>query len=388
MLIPVKHIDTRPNSGETRRAGEPRAIIGAGMDSDTGDKAQLPVAAAIDAGTQMRMARENAALTLAEVASRTRVPLRHLEALERGAYGELPGITYCAGFARAYARAVGLDEKALTAKVRAEIEHTGEFAADPFQIEEATDPARVPPRFLAWTAAIIAVLIAGSYSVWRMQVNAPPSTEAEVTNVAQPVVVPRVAPPAPAPVAGPVVLSATADVWLKIYDVDGKSLFQNTLLKGQAYTVPADAKGPMIVTGRPDALTVTVGGRAVPPLGTGQRTIADVPVSATELLKRTNAVVSAAIPSAPASSDPAPSDSARPATQEQRTGTSSTTSSARKPVTGNQPTKARPAEPKPSGTNSSAPNGTPANPPAADTAPAPLVAPGPRVSVPTPPSGQ
>ncbi len=46
------------------------------------------------------------------------------------------------------------------------------------------------------------------------------------------------------------------------------------------------ARDPMILTGRPDALSVTVGGQAIPPLGSPEKTISDVPVSASALLAR------------------------------------------------------------------------------------------------------
>lgn len=255
------------------------------MESETDGQAQQPVATA-SASARMRAAREAAGLQLAEVAARTRVPLRHLEALERGDYAALPGITYCAGFTRAYARAVGLDEKALVAQVREEIDRDGDFAGgDQYQIDEPADPARVPPRWLAWVAALIALLLAGGYALWRMQLNTPPDeTIAAPAEVAAPR--PSARPAAPAPVTGPVVLTAVEDVWLRIYDADGKTLFLRTLPKGESYTVPADAKNPMILTGRADALAVTVGGRPVPPLGTAERTISDVPVSAQALLAR------------------------------------------------------------------------------------------------------
>ncbi|MET0137909.1 MAG: helix-turn-helix transcriptional regulator, partial [Sphingobium sp.] len=75
------------------------------MNSETDGQAHGVVATG-SASAQMRAAREAAGLQLTEVAARTRVPLRHLEALERGDFAALPGITYCAGFTRAYARAV------------------------------------------------------------------------------------------------------------------------------------------------------------------------------------------------------------------------------------------------------------------------------------------
>lgn len=246
-------------------------------------------------GEDMRAAREAAGLSLEELAQRTRVPQRHLLALEEGRFSALPGITYCAGFSRAYARAVGLDETALVAKVRAEIEEQGgHIGQDRYVPEEPVSSNSVPPRYLALTTAVLALLIAGGYAIWRMQLNTHP-TDQEIAEAAQ--IETRVTTPgagaarppaavsAPQPV-GPVVLTAVDEVWLRIYDADGKRLLEKAMAKGESYTVPADAKNPMILTGRPDALAVTVGGQAVPPLGTAERTISDVPISGPALLAR------------------------------------------------------------------------------------------------------
>ncbi|MBB5986269.1 helix-turn-helix domain-containing protein [Sphingobium lignivorans] len=240
---------------------------------------------------QMRRAREAAGLTLEEVAARTRVPMRHLAALEAGDYNALPGTTYCAGFSRAFARAVGLDEAALVAKVRAEIDEMGGLGQDPYEIEEPVDPSSVPPRYLAWLAAVLVLLFAGGYAIWRMQLNTPPTDEqlaAEErteTRIADPAVAPPRAAVGVAP-RGPVVLTAVNEVWLRVYEPDGQRLFEGMLAKDERYTVPDNARNPMILTGRPDALAVTVSGRAVPPLGTAERTISDVPISAAALLAR------------------------------------------------------------------------------------------------------
>jgi hypothetical protein len=83
-----------------------------------------------------------------------------------------------------------------------------------------------------------------------------------------------------------VVLTATEPVWMKIYDAEGNSLFEEEMAAGDTFTVPAEADNPQILTGRPDALTVTIDGQVVPPLGTGELTIKDVGVSATALLSR------------------------------------------------------------------------------------------------------
>jgi len=86
--------------------------------------------------------------------------------------------------------------------------------------------------------------------------------------------------------AAPVVLTAQTAVWLRIYDQAGERLFEKEMAKGESYTVPPQANNPMILTGRPNALAVTVGGKPVAPLGPPERTIVDVPVSAAALLAR------------------------------------------------------------------------------------------------------
>lgn len=251
------------------------------------------VAQNLSASEEMRRAREAAGMSLEDLATRTRVPLRHLAALETGDYQSLPGTTYAAGFSRAYARAVGLDETSLVAKVRSEIDDIGGVGQGPYEMEEAVDPNSVPPRYLAWTVAILVILLAGGYAIWRMQLNTPPTdeqlqaerqTETRIADPTAPAARPAAA--APQPVTGPVVMTAVNEVWLRIYEPGGKRLFEGTLAQGKTYTVPETAQNPMILTGRPDSLAVTVGGQAIPPLGTAERTISDVPVSAAALLAR------------------------------------------------------------------------------------------------------
>jgi len=84
-----------------------------------------------------------------------------------------------------------------------------------------------------------------------------------------------------------VVFTALASgVWVKFYDAAGTQLMQKQMAAGERYVVPAGAQGPMVWTARPDALAITVGGKAVPPLSATQTTMKDVPVSAAALLAR------------------------------------------------------------------------------------------------------
>ena len=95
------------------------------------------------AGDLLLEARIKAGLDLADIATKTRVPVRHLEAIEAGDYSGLPSTTYCVGFVKAYARAVGADEHGLAVMVRSEL---GENAPEKqsFDTYEVSDPKLQP----------------------------------------------------------------------------------------------------------------------------------------------------------------------------------------------------------------------------------------------------
>ena len=239
-------------------------------------------------GEQLKAAREERKMTLTDIAAQTRIPIRHLEALEASNFVALPGSMYSIGFAKSYARTVGLDQLIIADEMRAELAqggHSGFIPATPDY--EPADPGRVPPRWLAWTAAAIAVLGLIGYFAWRsfaLSADAPASETVE-TEIAPAKTVEGAA-ALVAPTGGAVVITASETAWVKIYDADNKRLFEAEMKAGESYAVPADANNPMIVTGRPQALQVTVGGKPVAPLGDPDRTISDVGISAAALLAR------------------------------------------------------------------------------------------------------
>jgi len=249
-------------------------------------------------GQRLQAARLGAGLELSDIAGRTRVPLRHLEAIERGDYGALPATTYATGFTRAYARALELDDVALVRDLREEMQHIAE--APEYQPYEAADPARVPPRWLAWGGVAAALVVLALFGWWYSSRDALPSAAPEVAAVPAPTTAAPDSPvasgpaAAPAPSVGPVVLTATQPVWLRIYDATDTRLFEKEMAQGERYEVPANANQPMILTGRPDALQVTVNGQQVASLGDGSRSISGVVLTAQALAAR------AAPPVAPA----------------------------------------------------------------------------------------
>ncbi len=240
-------------------------------------------------GEMLRGARESRGLSLAEVAARTRVPQRHLEALEAGDYTALPSPTYAVGFAKAYARAVGGDEVTIAQEVRRDLDRLGPRRPEYVPYETA-DPARVPSRGIAIAGVGIALAVLILVGLWYGTSLFQPGTGAAASGDA---VVSQTIAPSPTPVATPaaptggqVVLTASDEVWLRVYDADNKTLYLGTMKAGERFEVPASAKDPMINVGRPDKLAVTLNGSAIPPLGDGSRAIKDVRVSGEAIAAR------------------------------------------------------------------------------------------------------
>ena len=240
-------------------------------------------------GEQLKAARERQGLSLTDVATRTRVPMRHLESIEKSQFLSLPGTTYTLGFTRAYARCLDLDAAKIGSELRAELIQSGHDSYHvPAQNYEPADPSRVPSKTLAWTAGAIAFVLLAAYLIWRnMTFDTSPPVAPVVAAVENTSPAAAVSPVVVANSNGSVVLTATDTVWIKVYDVTKKRLFESEMKAGDTFTVPKDANGPMIVTGRPQALSVTIDGKAVPPLGKAEKTIADVGISAAALIART-----------------------------------------------------------------------------------------------------
>lgn len=238
-------------------------------------------------GGRLRAAREARGLSLQDIANQTRIPVRHLQHVELEQWDDLPAVTYCVGFVRAYGHAVGLDGAELGREVRDQFGGS-RLRTPAVNYYEPADPARVPPRSLAIVAAVIAIALVVGYLLWRNSLDeiepaAPADTPAApvVASPASP------QPAAPAAAAQPVILVATGPVWLRITDgAGGASLFQGELAAGQTFAVPATAQRPLLRTGRPQLLRVTVGGRDVGLLEPAERTVSDVSLRAEDILTR------------------------------------------------------------------------------------------------------
>ena len=249
------------------------------------------------AGDRLRRAREARRLQISDIAAETRIPTRHLETIERGDFAALPSRTYAIGFARTYARAVGLDEIEIANGVREELADDAARASAIAGGMEPGDSAKLPSAALArftFVAALIlaAGLIAFFTSYFRAgeplptimaqeEQAAPPDAQTELAVIDTAAEAPAATPD------GPVVFTALEDgVWVRFYEDGGDRLFEDTMEIGESFELPGNTVDPRINTGRPDAFAITIGGAQVRKLAETPVTMGDTAISAEALLSR------------------------------------------------------------------------------------------------------
>ena len=270
-------------------------------------------------GERLKAAREEKGLSLEDLAAQTRIPQRHLESLETSEWDKLPAPTYTTGFAKSYATAVGLDRAEISEQLRAEMGGTRPIAQAP-EVFEPADPARTMPKSLVF-GAIAAVILLVVIMTWlneRSLSSGPDeNTAAAATPAPQAAAKPAGTPAAaPAP-QGAVVLTATDPVWLQVSEKGGATLFSGLLQPGQTFAIPPTATAPVLKTGKPEALKITVGTSVAPPVGPPATTVSNVSLLPADLMRGGQAATAPAPSSAPAPPPPAPrsrSRSAAPAT--------------------------------------------------------------------------
>ncbi|MFN3200630.1 MAG: helix-turn-helix domain-containing protein [Bradymonadia bacterium] len=147
-------------------------------------------------GTALLAARQASGLSLTELARRSRVPMKALEALEGDRYGEIPAMVYVKGFMRLYAREVRLDpaiplgmlEARLAAEEAAALEaaYEGERLAQQHRV----DQLKMAGGYTAVVGALIAVVLAALFSFDPKPLEAKDLDTADLDAVETPVTSP------------------------------------------------------------------------------------------------------------------------------------------------------------------------------------------------------
>ncbi len=236
--------------------------------------------ARIQAGAQLRAAREAAGRSAAELATQLKVSPDKISALEAGQWEALHDAAFARGLLRAAAKALRIDADALMRELPA-------ISPAPLTGVPRVTPARAGGTaggrlwWVALTVLVIAALVVLLPRARESQrsVQATPARAPGQSTTAAPPTVPAVPVPAAvrhaSAVASPVpadsaaatslVLRATADSWFEVRAADGKVLASGMLHAGDHQQVPLQASD------RP--LRLTIGNAAVTQVTLGSQMI-------------------------------------------------------------------------------------------------------------------
>ena len=251
-------------------------------------------------GERLRAEREKQGLTLEDIATRTRIPTRHLESIEQSEWSRMPAATYAIGFAKSYGVALGMDRVEIGEALREEMGGQPKVTAET-QVFEPADPARVMPKWLVIAAVLAALAVVGTLLFMRNRALSGDDQPVAAAAANDGVVASAPDAAAPAPVApfaasGPVSIIANEPVWIQVYERGGATLKSGELRAGERYDVPADAKAPMLKTGKAEALRIAVGTADAPSIGPPATLVRDVSLLGADLMRGGSATTAAGAP--------------------------------------------------------------------------------------------
>ena len=132
---------------------------------------------------ELRWEREQRNVSIEAICAETKVSSRHVEALESGAYGDLPGGVFRKGILRSYLKVLELDEAIWVERFEASLEATmqgtgklGTTADDWAEFAENVQRTRVrtrPATGLRWlgVAGMFAVVVLVGWLLWTLVVH-------------------------------------------------------------------------------------------------------------------------------------------------------------------------------------------------------------------------
>jgi len=237
-------------------------------------------------------------LTLDDIARRTRIPVRSLEAIESDAFDRLPGVVFVRSFVRLYAVDLKLDPVVLIARLPKFDLESAPLPDPPRRAGRQKMDRRVKAALVSTVWLIVAAAAGtgawyyynnyGRYLATTVAAAPPPATPSRPVSIPPPRQQAATVPPQPAtpsesaprvePANGPldrnrpvqVVLTARDVVWVQV-SADGRTAFVGTLQPNDTRTIAADDQVKVLM-GNAGGLDISLNGKALDPLGTKGQT--------------------------------------------------------------------------------------------------------------------
>ena len=226
------------------------------------------------AGRKLSEARKQLGLSIEEVAERIRVRREFLEALEAMNIKLLPGKAYALAFLRSYARALGIDERAIVDQFQDECALSREDAQ-----KQIRNPSSKPRKERPWLWAAGILVVALGVVGWRAMSTGQPEQPAVVSEAS-----PNAAPSAvqQASVTAPserhvVEVRAITPAWLEARGPDGTVFLSRILEAGDVYR-PDASPGWTLHARDGGAFELFVNGAAAGPLGLAGQPVLGRPI--------------------------------------------------------------------------------------------------------------
>jgi len=231
----------------------------------------------VSIGETLTAARENAGLSVEQVAETTRIRRTLVQAIEDDDFSPCGGDFYARGHIRTIAATVGADPKPLLAAFDADHErNSGPRATEVFESETGARPERRGPNWsAAMGAALVLVLVYGVAQAVSGNSDREPTAGLGGTAAARPsssgspsaAATPSTSTGSSEVAQAPrdrvtVVLHAREVSWVQATTASGKELFQGNLRRGQVKTF-TDRQRIKLVVGNAGAVTLTVNGTDV-----------------------------------------------------------------------------------------------------------------------------
>lgn len=231
-------------------------------------------------GDWLRRQREMREISLRDIADRTKISLRYLEAMEADRFDLLPAPIFAKGFLREYARYVGLspDEVVnhyLSVQQQGAPQEEGSKEGIKKDATLAGQRPHRPKPVRNWTyglflalAVLVLIGIVAALAWYAQSRRQDPAADVPPPPIAAPPA------PAPAPVAAPlptpekpkapleVTLDFTAECWVEV-TADGKSLLAQVMAQGESHSVEAQ-QAVQITLGDTGAAEIQVNGLPYP----------------------------------------------------------------------------------------------------------------------------
>ena len=219
-------------------------------------------------GTWLRRQREARDITLRDIADRTKISLRYLEAMEEDRFDLLPAPLFAKGFLREYARYVGLSPDEVVNHYLSVQGQEQEEEGDQTLIRRRAKASAQRARSWAFYLFFVIVgllLLALVFFFYRynQRRQAAPDAAAQPPPIAAPARTARAAPPPVLPPAKPaspieVTLDFTGDCWVEAM-IDGKRQIAEQRVQGESLELDAQ-EAIWLKLGNIKAVTAQVNG--------------------------------------------------------------------------------------------------------------------------------